>query len=176
MRIFFCSILREDPRGAGRAPAEWPLHAALYQARPEVGAIIHSHPAHAMVFGATAEPLRPISHDATALGTVDLFTNTITNPTAAAAVERPFPCGKTLLLKNHGIVAAGRSVPGCLLGHLPRNACRLQLLAAASGLPYTASPPEEAPIKAKIIFGTPRRSNRDWAYWKRRVDRLLPLR
>ncbi|MYD03931.1 MAG: class II aldolase/adducin family protein [Acidimicrobiia bacterium] len=42
-------------------PLEMPMHAAIYRARPDVGAICRGHPPYAVVWGVTAEPL-PLWH------------------------------------------------------------------------------------------------------------------
>jgi L-fuculose-phosphate aldolase len=36
---------------------EWHLHAACYRARPDVGAVLHAHPAHATALGLARKPL-----------------------------------------------------------------------------------------------------------------------
>jgi L-fuculose-phosphate aldolase len=45
------------------APPELPLHQAIYEARSDVNAIVHSHALYTLVFGATDWTLRPISHN-----------------------------------------------------------------------------------------------------------------
>ena len=42
-------------------PLETPMHAAIYKARPDVGAICRGHPPYAVIWGVTAEPL-PLWH------------------------------------------------------------------------------------------------------------------
>lgn len=46
------------------APPELPLHQAIYTARPEVAAIVHSHAPAGLVFGALDTELVPLSHEA----------------------------------------------------------------------------------------------------------------
>ncbi len=40
------------------------LHQAVYQARPDVGAVVHGHPPYATALGATEAPLELLTHDA----------------------------------------------------------------------------------------------------------------
>ena len=50
-----------DP--AGRKPyAERFIHAAVYEARPDVQAVVHNHSPAVIPFGITGTPLRPVMH------------------------------------------------------------------------------------------------------------------
>src|SRR5215468_4181329 len=50
-----------DP--AGRKPyAERFIHAAVYEARPDVQAVVHNHSPAVIPFGITGAPLRPVMH------------------------------------------------------------------------------------------------------------------
>ena len=52
-------VLVDGPTGA--APLEMPMHAAIYDARPDVGAICRGHPPYVVTWGVSAEPL-PLLH------------------------------------------------------------------------------------------------------------------
>lgn len=162
--------------GEGDIPAEWPLHTQIYQNRPDVNCIIHSHPPYAMVFSATDLDLRPITHDATPIMNTKRFTlstNTVTNKKMGDHVAAALENANTLLLKNHGIVAVGKSVQETVCWAVVlENACRMQLLAESTGVPYQWSDPGEAKVKSKIIFGSTA-IREYWAYWCRMVDRNL---
>ena len=45
--------------------SEWPIHTEVMIARPEINAVVHSHPAHSIAVGASGLPLRPLSHAGT---------------------------------------------------------------------------------------------------------------
>ena len=42
---------------------EWPIHAGILKARPDVNCVVHTHPMHSIAFAATGEPLRAVGHD-----------------------------------------------------------------------------------------------------------------
>src|SRR5262249_42152387 len=44
------------------------IHAGIYAARPDVGAVIHNHAHEVIPFGVTRVPLRPIAHIAAPMG------------------------------------------------------------------------------------------------------------
>jgi ribulose-5-phosphate 4-epimerase/fuculose-1-phosphate aldolase len=51
--------------GGGRRHKEFPIHTEVMATRPDVGCVIHTHPAAPVTFAAVDEPLRPVSHEAT---------------------------------------------------------------------------------------------------------------
>src|SRR5204863_4908417 len=55
---------------AGRTPyAERFIHAAIYQARPDVQAVVHNHSPAVIPFGITGTRLRPVMHMCASMGT-----------------------------------------------------------------------------------------------------------
>ncbi len=49
--------------GEGRLPGHVFLHGEIYRARPDVSAIVHTHPRYGRAFGMTGVPVLPIFHD-----------------------------------------------------------------------------------------------------------------
>ena len=49
--------------GGGRVPGHVFLHAEIYRARPDVAAIVHTHPPFGRAFGMTGVPVLPLLHD-----------------------------------------------------------------------------------------------------------------
>lgn len=103
--------------GERKPTTEWPMHAALYGARPDAGAVVHAHapfcttlatlrrdiPAfHYMVAVAGGDSIRCARY--ATFGTPDLAGN------AVAALEGRSAC----LLANHGMVALGASPDAAL--------------------------------------------------------------
>ncbi|MBF2098175.1 MAG: class II aldolase/adducin family protein [Gloeomargaritaceae cyanobacterium C42_A2020_066] len=87
-----------------RAPSsEWLLHQAIYQARPEAGAVVHGHPAYATVLAIHHRSIPPIHYMIAAAG----------GPTIRCA---PYATYGTAELSHHAQVALeGRKA--CLLAH-----------------------------------------------------------
>ncbi len=103
--------------GERQPTTEWPLHAAIYRARPDVGAVVHAH----AVFCTTLSTLRrdiPPFHYMVALAGGDTircapyagFGTTELAASAVAALEGRHAC----LLANHGMVALGASTDAAL--------------------------------------------------------------
>lgn len=123
------------------APPELPLHQAIYEARPDINAIVHSHAPHGLIFGATDLPLRPVSHEGAYFANrLPRFTETsdtvldleTANLVAGALGESP-----ALLLRNHGSVVVGKSIQHAVVfAHMLERACRLQLATEQLGVDY----------------------------------------
>ncbi len=99
-------------------PNEHPIHTALYQARPEVGAVVHAHPPAALLCGLAGLTLRPVFGAYNipalqlALAGVPVFPRSvlITRPDLAAEMVAAMGTAQVCLLRGHGITATGRTV------------------------------------------------------------------
>lgn len=170
----FAKVDLNGSRIEGRVaiPPEWPIHGAIYRARPDVRAIVHSHPIDAIAFSATGAALKPISHDACPfmpeLHIFDKTTNTITDWDTAELLAQGMSDGSGAILRNHGIVTAGPSIKrATILALMLNRACEIQLK-VMSGLNLLTS--SDADIKAKndFIFGDVAVATY-WSYYNRKV-------
>ena len=105
--------VRGEPSGSGPRPSsEWRMHAAIYAARPDAEAIVHTHSPRATAL-ACARLGIPAFHYMIALAGGDIrcmpYATFGTDELAGNAV-----CGlegrRAVLLANHGVVAVGASL------------------------------------------------------------------
>lgn len=161
-----------------KAPPELPLHQAIYAARPEVAAIVHSHAPASLVFGAIDDELVPLSHEGSLLaGEVHRFretSNTVLTLDVGDQIATTLADGIAVFLVNHGSVIVGRSVRHAVVFALMlERACRLQLDALATGRPYSVSNSLDVAAKRDYIFAD--LSVRSyWEHTDRRVRRTHP--
>ena len=143
----------------GRHPRheEYPIHAEVMRARPDVQAVVHTHPPYAIAFAARGAPLRPVSHEGSffwppGVPVFDQFTDLVRTREQGQAVAAALGAGRALFLRNHGIVAADASIPEVVWAALAlERACRLQLLAQATAeTPILHTPEAEARQKQAI--------------------------
>jgi len=95
---------------SGKASSEWPMHLAIYRARPDVGAVVHAHPPFATALACAGRTIdRPVlSEIVISLGTVPLApfelpsTEGLANGVASALGDH-----SAVLLANHGAVTVG---------------------------------------------------------------------
>lgn len=133
-------ILAFDMAGEPVAPEPRPLyserfiHAGIYRARPDVGAVIHSHAEDTLVFGITDLPLRPVIHSASNMGgavpvwdiadrfgATDLLVRTMPQADDLAAC---LGAGTVALMRGHGFVVAAPTLVEAvrLAVYTPKNA------------------------------------------------------
>jgi L-fuculose-phosphate aldolase len=154
------SIDLSGARTAGERPRhiEVFIHTEIMRARPEVLAVVHTHPPHAVAFSSLCRPLLPIGHEGAmfcdGLPVFDRTSDLIVSSDLGQAVAACLDGHNAVLLRNHGIVTAGRSIEEAVMtAVLLEKACRVQLLAEQAGGPKATTSPEEARIKRERIYG-----------------------
>jgi 3-dehydro-4-phosphotetronate decarboxylase len=109
----------EGSRRSGGAPSkEWPLHAAVYEARPDAGAIVHLHAPDSVAVACLADldPSDAIpaytAYRVMRIGRLPLVPYLPPGDPglATACGEAAGRAGRALLLANHGLVAWGRDL------------------------------------------------------------------
>jgi len=92
------------------APLEMPLHSAIYEARPDVGAICRGHPPHTVIWGVTHDPL-PLLHGLGGMAgrTVRVYPDIklVKTAEAGAAVARTLGGDSAVILAGNGCLAVG---------------------------------------------------------------------
>ena len=100
--------------GTPRPSSEWQLHGAIYRARPDVGAIVHTHSPRATALACAGRGIPPF-HYMIALAGGDVrcmpYATFGTAELATTAVDGLRGRNATLLA-NHGVVAVGTSLHG----------------------------------------------------------------
>lgn len=96
------------------------IHAAIYSARPDVHAVVHSHSPSIIPFGATQRPLRPLYHMCGFLGAGSAFFDIraaagdtdmlIRNEQLGVALARALGPHAIVLMRGHGSTVVGTSV------------------------------------------------------------------
>jgi L-fuculose-phosphate aldolase len=139
---------------------DWPRHNEVYihsevlRARPEINCVIHTHPEHAVAFSSLGKPLAAMSNDGTMFSAgVPVFSETtdlIVSHERGKAVADCMGKGNVVILRNHGIVTAGRTIEEAVfLAIKLEKACRIQMLAEAAGGPKLFVKEEELADKRK---------------------------
>jgi L-fuculose-phosphate aldolase len=158
-RVHLVSPDGEVVAGDGPRHSEYPIHTEIMIARPDVGAVVHTHPPHAVALAATGQPLRPVSHAANYFvpPEVPRFTRTadliLTRELGQAAAAELGPA-RALFLVNHGIVTVGPDLQTATVAAvLLERACAQQLLTRAFGDWPSWSGPDESLSKRSHIYG-----------------------
>jgi L-fuculose-phosphate aldolase len=92
--------------------SELPLHLAVYQAFPSVGAVAHAHSPASVAVGLTHDVLPPVHYLTVRLGGVVRVADyaTFGSPELARSVVEALADRSAALMRNHGSVATGGTV------------------------------------------------------------------
>lgn len=140
--------------GDAEPSVEKPMHAAVYKQRPDVHAVIHTHPVYSSVFGVVRMELPAVSEDFAQIvgarvgfpagydlpGTVEL------GESAARALGQD----NAVLLPNHGAVSVGTSLQQAMkVSRVLEKNAQIYLFARLLGTPQLIDP---AAIEAMQVF------------------------
>lgn len=101
--------------GAGKPSSEWPFHVAIYRARPEAQAIVHTHSPRATALASTRRGIPAFHYMIALCGGADIRCAdyaTFGSPELAENAVRALEGRKAVLLANHGVIALGQSLAG----------------------------------------------------------------
>ncbi len=137
-----------------RPSSEWRLHAAIYAARPEVGAVVHTHSPMATALSCARRPIPPFHYMVQMAGGEIRCAEHATFGTEALAVAcvAALAGRKAALLANHGAVAVGTTLAGAeALALEVENLATQYLALLAAGLPpVLLSEAEMAEVAARF--------------------------
>jgi L-fuculose-phosphate aldolase len=133
-----------------RPPAELPLHIAVYQARPDVRAVVHGHPKWSTLLSSAGRDYQIVMPQGALLGEVPVYPSpmSVNNSRIAGAIAKKLGSRRAALLRSHGSVVAGNDVleVTVLAIYLELNAER-QVMGAGLGAPYVFTPEETASLQ-----------------------------
>lgn len=142
------------PRGERRPSSEWRFHRDIYAARPDAGAIVHTHAVHATALACLHKPIPRFHYMVAMAGGEDIRcapyatygTQALSDHALAALDGR-----KACLLANHGMIALGADLETALaLAVEVETLARQYLAALAVGTPKLLSRKEMAVVIAKF--------------------------
>jgi L-fuculose-phosphate aldolase len=160
------------PLSGGRPNPGVRFHIWVYNKRPDVQAIVHTHAPHASALAATGKPLKTIHMDSAMLhGTAHLpdWPGVPVADDEGRLISGALGSAKTILLANHGLLTAGSSVEeATYLAVFFERAARMQLRAMAAGgfkevKTELAEEARDFLLQPSIVRGT-------FAYWARKYQ------
>ena len=128
--------LREAAQG--QVSPSLAFHIALYRARPDIGAIVHTHPDQVIAFSAANGQFTPVFQSALMLHDQVVhykdYDGIVESESLGEKFARHLGDRQILLLKNHGLISVGRSVRHavCAAVIFHQN-CRIQMEAMKAG-------------------------------------------
>lgn len=136
--VLIIDLERQKLAGDGDVHLEAVFHTEVYKLRPDVGAVLHTHPPYATALGASGARLELLNHDAAlfkdGLPAFDETAELIISPQQGQAVASALGQHRAVLLRNHGVLVVGNDVPAAVITALVlERAIQIQAIASALG-------------------------------------------
>jgi ribulose-5-phosphate 4-epimerase/fuculose-1-phosphate aldolase len=159
----------------GLLPAGYVIHSSVHRAKEKVGCVIHTHTRAGMAVSAMDCGLLPLTQNSMkfqgALSYHD-YGMPARDEEGARMVES-LGNNHYMVLRNHGLLACGRTVAEAFLGmYWLELACKVQVDALSSGVKLTQPAPEVLPDMAKRYRVMP--GTLEWGAMIRMLDREDP--
>lgn len=139
--------------GNANAPLERHLHCGIYRARPDVKAVVHTHPKWSTYLTMVGVRYAPVYAQGSIVHPVPLLDspNSINNREMADRLAATLGDRPTALLKSHGAVSTGKDIVEAfvLLNYMEENAMR-QYMALQIGEPYVFNDDELRLCREKL--------------------------
>lgn len=139
------SLLKIDMDGTKVLDSAYPpnaavavIHGGVYENIPEARCIVHLHTADGTAVSMQKDGLLPLSQSAMALGPIAYhdFEGIATDKDECARIAADFQGAKVMILRNHGTLTWGRSIPEAFnLCYQLERACTYQIAAMSGGAP-----------------------------------------
>jgi ribulose-5-phosphate 4-epimerase/fuculose-1-phosphate aldolase len=157
------------------------IHGAIYEARPDVDAVVHNHSPSVIPFGVTAKKLKPLLHMCAHIGhevpvwdSRDKFGDTtllVSDMAMGRDMARLLGERPTTLMRGHGATVVGRSIRHAVFVAIYLEVgAKLQMQATALGEIKFLSAGEIDKIIGRLNDYT---LNRAWENWARRAGRQM---
>ena len=156
--------------GSARPPFEFHIHSEIYRMRPDVQAVVHTHPRWSTFLTMVGAPYRAVYAQGALLGDIPLLDSPLSVNTRPMGerVAATLGGGPAVLLKSHGAVVVGSDVVECfaLAAYLEENAYR-QYMAKQIGDPYVFSEAEQQAFRERLW--TPNLFRKTWDHYRSRL-------
>jgi L-fuculose-phosphate aldolase len=152
--------------GSARPPFEFHIHSEIYRVRPDVHAVMHTHPRWSTFLTMVGAKYRAVCAQGALLGDIPLLDSPLsvnTRPMGQKAAAT-LGSGPAVLLKSHGAVVVGSDIVECfaLAAYLEENAYR-QYMAMQIGDPYVFSQAEQQAFRERLW--TPNLFRKTWDHY-----------
>ena len=156
--------------GSARPPLEFHIHSEVYRARPDVRAVMHTHPQWSTFLTMVGAAFKPVYAQGVLLGDMPLLDSPLSVNTKAMGEKLAATLGRgpAVLLKAHGAVVVGADIVECfaLAAYVEENAYR-QYMALQIGEPYVFSEAEQRACREKLW--SPTLFKKTWDHYRSKI-------
>ena len=156
--------------GTAKPPLEFHIHSEVYRARPDVHAVMHTHPQWSTFLTMVGETYKAVYAQGVLLGDIPLLDSPLSVNTKSMGERLVTALGASpaILLKAHGVVIVGATIVECfaLSAYVEENAYR-QYMAMQIGAPYVFSEAEQQVCREKLW--TPSLFQKTWDHYRSKI-------
>lgn len=129
------------------------IHTEIYEARPEVCCVLHTHSEASLALGIVGSNLEPVTQSGALfyedIVLFDEFDGIVLDKKEGASIATRLGANRAILLRNHGSVVVGESIAEtAIAATVLEFAARVQLQAMTAGTPKNLPPAEALQTKA----------------------------
>jgi L-fuculose-phosphate aldolase len=129
------------------------IHTEIYEARPEVCCILHTHSEASLALGIIGSNLEPVTQSGALfyedIVLFDEFEGIVLDKKEGASIAARLGAHRAILLRNHGSIVVGKSIADTTIAATVLEfASRVQLQAMAAGTPKRLPPAEARQTKS----------------------------
>jgi L-fuculose-phosphate aldolase len=156
--------------GSARPPLEFHIHSEVYRARPDVNAVMHTHPQWSTFLTMAGVKFKPVYAQGVLLGDIPLMDSPLSVNTKPMGEKLAATLGRgpAALLKAHGVVIVGADIVECfaLAAYVEENAYR-QYMTMQIGDPYVFSEAEQQACREKLW--SPSLFKKTWDHYRSKL-------
>lgn len=156
--------------GSARPPLEFHIHSEVYRARPDVHAVMHTHPRWSTLLTMVGATFKPVYAQGVLLGDIPLLDTplSVNNKPMGERLAATLGRGRAALLKAHGVVIVGADLVECfaLAAYVEENAYR-QYMAMQIGEPYVFSEAEQQACRKNLW--SPALFKKTWDHYRSKL-------
>ncbi len=160
--------------------AGYVIHSAIHGARHDVDCVIHTHTLAGMSVSAQTQGLMPLAQSAMRFAEVAYhdYEGPALRLDERARLVQSLGNREALILRNHGLLTVGDSIPECFNNHYRlERACQLQVMTLSCNAEIKLPPDEVVQSTYASLSkegGMRRRGLLEWPSLLRRLDRIDP--
>ncbi|MEX2690011.1 MAG: class II aldolase/adducin family protein [Candidatus Njordarchaeia archaeon] len=153
-QIAVLTLEGKQVEGDYKPTIETPMHLTIYRNRPDVNAIVHTHPVYTSALAIAREPLPPVTEEFIIYvgGTVDVakFGGAGTQELADNVLEA-LKDKKAAIMPNHGLITVGKDLKeACFINEVVEIHAQMYLMAKIFGKAFSI--PEDAISRWKKVY------------------------
>ena len=157
--------------GTAKPPLEFHIHAEVYRARPDINAVMHTHPRWSTFLTMTGIEFKPVMPQGALLGEVPVVDSplSVNSKEAGRQLAETLGNARAVFLKSHGAVVVGADITECfaLAAYAEENACR-QYMASQIGEPYVLNEVEQRACRQNLW--SPTLFRKVWDHYRSRFE------